>query len=222
MKLSTDNNVVRRFASPRRLRRDQDGPLGRLRRFWPTIQSADLPESNLVLRSHSGARATTATRYERRSWETAASQCGLGTALRTALAVSLIPIDSYKCYYVLWMTSGHRTRRRLLGVSERTVYTASAQAICLQSRWVGSGACAERTSRLGSLQARPPRKAPAPSAARIPSPTRQHGSKSRVHADTARVELERMLAGTEDTLRRRLIFVGLLTQAVERLGWAAR
>ena len=43
----------------------------------------------------------------------------------------------------------------------------------------------------------------------------------RAGGDPPRVELERLLAGTEDTLRRRLLFVGLLTRAVERLGWAA-
>ena len=34
-----------------------------------------------------------------------------------------------------------------------------------------------------------------------------------------RGELERLLEGAEETLRRRLTFVGLLTVAVERLGW---
>lgn len=37
----------------------------------------------------------------------------------------------------------------------------------------------------------------------------------------ARVDLERLLAGRDDPVARRLAFVGLLTRAVEALGWSA-
>jgi len=109
-----------------------------------------------------------------------------------------------------------------LGVSERTVYnrvrSGDLPAVKVGRLW------RVRVSDLEAWLAAGAAAAQGSGDQRGPYPFADATARLEVRESTPippRVELERLLGGTEDTLRRRLIFVGLLTQAVERLGWAA-